>query len=838
MSVWGKIKAKTRTVKHVSRKAEEQTTDELWMKSYARFITPSRLEVNDTHLLIDQRTYVRCLVAGLPNASGEGYPRDMTSKAIERIQELSFDGCKIMLSHGIIQIAGDKAKDNLQQASYNVTKEQRHNEKENRGTDLELMCKGEDIVSNYRQIYFNSQKSFHSSFIIVITGGEKEVFTAESFIISILKSETIEVQIPAGRQLEMFISALAFPESDSKAWVKVRSDTAAVLCTSTNLNSRTDEKGLYFGKDLKTNNEILIDLDTLPAKHFTFLGSTGSGKTYSLMLLLMRMHDMMNCRIIYLTPKADRGTDYKAVAKYYGDKACVADVGDIGDNINPLQILIDKQTIGDNPYAYAKAYDRHKDLFIKACKIWLPSLSENADSYLDETLNIVYEQAGIIRESPETWDRPWPVMQNLYDVACKDAENKDLGTKQKTAEAIKNKMYQITGKGILSYMNRPTTDLDLSKDFIVIDMSNVPEIIKEFMNVIVTGMLHSRFSTDSDRDTIIAIDEAGVFLRNPTLSTDMLVTLTQGRSHGVYLGLCTHQPSDFTKNNMREEYQTNMFVNIILGANIKNAIDDVGKYFMLSEDEKNTLLECGDDEGATPGQGLLIVKGQKIPIKFESSPLEHEVIKGKFLAENPSSEGEFMVLPEYKWLIDDQRIIFSDWCRGDASTLLIQGYERHKMARIAESGTTTAYVPAGMVKDGLIDLPHFGKQSLDHYASVIQLAGLLSINGFEEISIIHNQEVDISAKIGGLRVAFEYEKYDHKSPDIWMRKKAAALEKYDIMKFVCSAVDARQIVKVVGENYILRRGAAVSEFIKTLTGDVEIQETEMDTSEYGANEAL
>ena len=282
MSIFGKLKAKFRTVKHVSRKAEEQTTDELWLKSYARLITPSRLEVMDTHLLLDQRTYVRCLIAGLPKRSGgEGYPRDMTSKAIERIQELSFEGCKIMLSHSLIQLAGDKAKDNLQQASFTVNKEQKYKQQNGTGTDLELMCKGEDIVSNYRQIYFNSQRSFHSSFIIVIMGRKKEVFRAESYIISILKSELIDVQIPFGRQLEMFLSALPFPVSDSKSWVEVRSDTAAVLCTSTNLNSKTDEKGVYFGKDLKTNIDVLIDLDTLPAKHFTFFGATGSGKTYS-----------------------------------------------------------------------------------------------------------------------------------------------------------------------------------------------------------------------------------------------------------------------------------------------------------------------------------------------------------------------------------------------------------------------------------------------------------------------------------------------------------------------------------------------------------------------------
>jgi len=129
MSLYGKLKAKIRNLKHVSRKANEHAIDELWLKSYARLISPSRIEVADTHLLLDQRTYVRCLIAGLPKRSGgEGYPRDMTSKAIERIQELSFEGCKIMLSHSLIQIAGDEARDNLQRASFNINMEQKHKE--------------------------------------------------------------------------------------------------------------------------------------------------------------------------------------------------------------------------------------------------------------------------------------------------------------------------------------------------------------------------------------------------------------------------------------------------------------------------------------------------------------------------------------------------------------------------------------------------------------------------------------------------------------------------------------------------------------------------------------
>ena len=823
MSLWGKFLAKRRESKQRSRKVKETAENQIWWDSYCKIIAPNRIEVCDTNLLIDQRTYVRCLVVGLPKENGEGYPRDMTSKAIERIQELSFDGCKIMISHSLIQIPNDEARENLQKTSFAVNVNQEHARQVNPGgsMDLGLMCKQKDVVSNYEQIYFNSHRSFHSAFIITMMGGEKETFTAESYIISILKSELMEVHIPKGKMLEMFLASLPFPVSDSKAWVEVRSDTAAVLCTATNLNSRTDEKGLYFGKDLKTNAEILIDLDTLPAKHLTFLGATGAGKTFSFLILLMRMHDMLNTRIVYTTPKADMGTDYRAVAGYYGEGACIVDIGPSGSNINPLQILFDSQSMGSSQYAYAKAYDRHKDLFIKFCSVWFGSeVSSNMDSYLDETLNIVYEQAGIFRDRPETWNNPFPVLRNLRDVWKKDMNNKDLGTKKIIAEVLFDRTYHVSEKGSLNYINRPT-DIDISKDFIIIDLSDVPELIQEAMNVLVTGMLGSRFSTDNEKETIIAVDEAAVYLRNPELSLFLLKTLTQGRSHGVSLWMATHQPGDFAKNGVKEEFKTNMFINIVLGANLENAIDDVKDYFKLSEEETEILIS------ADKGEGILIVKGQRIPIRFEPTTLEMDVIKGNYRRKNRPLTSGFLVFPELQWLVEGQKIIFSDWTTGDLSHLTNEGYEKHRVERITESGTMAAYLPAGMVQNGLIDLPHFGKQTLDHYSSVVQLAGLLYQYGFEGIHINHDKEVDIEAKINGKTVAFEYEIDRSNSIDQLVKKKEDALGKYDIVRFICSSVDAKLIERGVGDRYILKRGSEVREFIEGLAVNPLFQEPEM-----------
>ena len=103
-----------------------------------------------------------------------------------------------------------------------------------------------------------------------------------------------------------------------------------------------------------------------------------------------------------------------------------------------------------------------------------------------------------------------------------DKENKNLGTKQKTAEALFNKSYQFSETGLFRRYNHQTKGLDLSKDFIIIDMAGVPKAIKPFMSVIVNGTLATRFSTDVERETYLAVDEGAVYLRDKELCGNLL----------------------------------------------------------------------------------------------------------------------------------------------------------------------------------------------------------------------------------------------------------------------------------------------------------------------------
>ena len=337
------------TIRKKWKNAENNATDRQWSKSYARQTLPSRIEIFDTNLIFNQRTTVRCIVCGTEMSSGsEGYPRDFSSKTMEKIQALSFSGVKMFISNGLIQIPGGKTKENLQRANFDAEKQQLTNQLEKAGSkDLELMMKSNDIIQNYSEIYHKSQKTFHASFVMVLKGRPNDVFEAESRIIKLSEEKALKFFFLLRRQLEMLQTALPGPDSHPRSWVEVRTDAAAILSSATNLNQRTDTNGLLFGKDLQTNLDLLFDLDTLASKQLVLCGATGSGKTFAFLLLLMRLRTMRNARVIYTTPKGDKGTNYRAVAAFFGENGCIADIGQNGtEYLNPLDILIDEESLG------------------------------------------------------------------------------------------------------------------------------------------------------------------------------------------------------------------------------------------------------------------------------------------------------------------------------------------------------------------------------------------------------------------------------------------------------------------------------------------------------------
>jgi DNA helicase HerA-like ATPase len=809
-----------RGLRVLNTKADEYYEMKQQVEDLSRMISPDRLEVYDTHLLIDEHTYVRCVVGGLTDEDLDGIPAGMTSRAIERIMELSFEGCKVDLCTGLLKIPRAVTGKDLKEEYISNSIDQQTAKKRTEGSigDIQLENEASDIRATYNEIYYNSQNFYKTSFIITIMGGEVEVYQAESQIVGILQSELIEYKIPYDLMLPAYIASRMYPTMDDKFCIRTPSSTAALLCTATSLNSRIDEKGLYFGKDKKTNAEVLIDLSSLASQHMVVFGPTRSGKTFTVSLLLMRAHDLLGKRIIYITPKADSRTDYRAVAEYYGDDATIIDIGEFGQSINPLQIMFDPQTMGSSPQAYSSAYFRHIRVLKNFFATWMEGdFSPAAKGYLEDTLHKLYKSKGILRTKPETWIKDFPVLSDLREIFRQDMES-DSNTSEtrKSAGALYRKTSPIGEDGSLNYLNKRDTHIDLSKDYIVIDISGVDEEIKPAMNVLVTGMVGSRFRTDLEKETIIAVDEARVFFRSTHLSNFLLDTVAMGGAQGITLWLMTQNPGDLVKNNVDEEFKTNMSMGIVMGATLDpSKVGPIKEYFNLSQTAVDNLLQCEQ------GDGLLLISSRReeIPIRFEPTKQEYDIIKGNYVKERPSpiiGFDESKIHSEYEHLVDHHKVILKEWINGNDSYLSSEGWKKAiRLPSVTGRGSCTMWHRPGAINGNQMNMIGLGKMTVEHFVCVVQMESYLVSKGIK-CSSDHNQGADIKFQINDKIYAIEYEMARSHTDKELVEKKDRLFD-YDDFRFVCSADDYPTISRAVGEEYTIARGKALIEWIEGLT---------------------
>ena len=804
MSIINQIKQIKTKINEISRTADNQ----LYWDSVARQIGPATIQEFPEYVLINNSILARTIIAGIPPTSDiGGYPADMKPTVIDELLGISAKGHSIAFSYTIIPISNVESMKMLDQAIFmnKVAQESFRDKKDVNGNvdnkkqpPLKYGLEAEDFSANYREIYKNTQKMYHTSFIIVIWGKDRDKLReAESHVISILESNRIYKEIPDYRHLDTFLAAQPYPSYVKFSWCELFSYHTAALFPTRNPNSRTDETGLFFGEDIKTGKNVMIDLKTLAAQHLMFVGPTGSGKTFTLLMLLMRAFDMLGKRIIYTTPKADVGTNYRNVAEYYGKSACIIDIGPRGRNINPLQILYD-ETILKDELDYMHAFDEHCELINTFFEvIFEKTKTPNMSSTLNESLIQVYQSKGIMRNNPDTWkNADWPTLLDLRDVWKHNMED---DPKDVTTKALLDKTYMINTSW--SYMNKPT-DINTSADFIIVDISGVPESIKEAMNVFVTGIMSMRFRTDTKKETIIAVDEGAVYLRNPQLAMFLLRTLTQGRSFNISLWLATQQPSDLQKANLDTEFKTNMQISIVLGNMRKDTLAHVKDFYSLNENNINDLMNCG------VGEGLLMVGSEVIPTKFKPTQHELDIIKGDIIAgKKVITDLSFKLVHNSLYqLVEEHKMCFEDWIDGDSSIMKRYGFVSKPVHR-ALGGTGLIRV---WFKPEILEGDRIKNQSIIHFTTVLQVVGFLSKYGVK-VTMNNYDDVDIAAEQGNVKIAFEFEKPGTHTRDELIKKKMSAETKYGRVVFIGTAENISELSEAVGEQNVIPRGSLLTE---------------------------
>lgn len=807
-------------LKYNTAAAREQTKleQEYYWEAAARNIAPATLEEHKSgkYVIINGDTYKRCIIVGIPPVNRiNGYPKGLSESLMNRLLGMSTFGGQVSISSKFIPIAGDKSVKMMNTANFrneikqvdSINRNKKDSDKVEKLIDESLKIERKHNKDNFKAIVEDNEKQLHSSLIITMKSDSVEGLNVlESDIKLILGQESVGFEIPDACHKETLLAAQPYNISPEYTQIEVLSPYAAVLVPASNPNSKVDKQGLFFGYDKITNKSIVVDIDALAALHCVVFGPTQSGKTFTMLMLLWRAMSMLNKRVIYCTPKADKNTDHKALVEYLGDSAELIETGSGGRNINPMQILYDRSQLHEDPLKYTHAFNTHKGTLNLFFEEWFKDTgSVNMSNFIDYSLNKCYEKAGIYRNIPSTWhDAEWPVLTDLFAIWEEEKKITKDPDDLKTIRAVLRKTYSLGEGGTLEYLNHQTDkNIDLSKDLIVIDMSGTDKDIEGPMRILIAGMMGQRFSTDAKKGTILAIDEARVFLQNPRMSNFLTTALTQGASQAIGLWLFTQDAAVFKKENVDVEFQTNTFLKIILGNNMEPAnIRHVSDYLGLDSTDQENIVN------STVGEGLLVVGKSKYPMIFKPTKLEHDVIKGVYLKNEKKAaalESELFELDER--LIDlvmQEGFCLDQWA---PNSTLVQGWTRTRVASTTSAGMVTAWIRKN-------DMPK--NQTQDHFSTVVQIAGQLIMNGAEDVQVNHHNDADITFKYADKTYAIEFERDGSHTEDELKKKKFRTQSIYSNVMFVCASSYYKKLSGYLGDDFVVKRGRDLQDYLDAI----------------------
>ena len=797
-NIVGKVKAEYDRFNYTRRFAQEQAKKKLWWDEVCRQICPDIFKIYKDHLEIDDFR-VECLIVGKSEGTTEGMPAETAYDFQKKLMNTTLKGCIIQISEKLVPIPTSEAQALLSEAIYYNQGNQINYIKGNdlNVPDENLRLDHEDMKSQVRVLHDNKENMFHAAYIITIWAeNDTAMKVAKSHIKGVMRENRILGELPIRKMFETFMTGQPGPDLEEFTKIELYSGLASIISPTISPISPLagTGQGIYFGNEVNTGKDISLDFFSEAAPHAIMVGATGSGKTFALILLMIRLY-LEGRKVMYLTKKRDDHTNYRAIAEYFAPKGGIIEVGPGRHNINPLQIIYDSSMENITSEQAIGIFDSHKEIFCAFMRTYCADqYSISQDSFIDQTISELYEEKGIKRNDPKTWKKQFPVMSDLREKWV--AMIPSLRSHRKTTcEVLIDKTYKFSKGGAYEYINSQT-DADFGLMFAVIDIVNVPKGLRESMNVLVTGILASQVAIANAKGLTIVIDEGGAFLREPQLADMILTGLTQWRSQNTQLIFATQQFGDLKKADMSEAFMANTFFKMVFGANMDESVIPYVQNFLHLQPK-----HVEDLKRLKRGQCLLKIRNKYVCVEVTSSDDEKALIKGikKNTCEVDDVEQgkQYQLKPQYEVISRQNKVIFEEWLDGtyNEAAMSKDGFRFFSPQRISGSGLTRAWVHSSIIKGSKI-----GDLVPDHYNSVIQIGARLVDTSFEDIQINPYTDVSVVGTLNGETYAFIFDREGNNSTEQIFEKYTNARIKYNHVYIVCVASNKSKIIKAIEPN--------------------------------------
>jgi type IV secretory pathway VirB4 component len=453
-----------------------------------------------------------------------------------------------------------------------------------------------DVESLRDSLQQSSEKLFNTGVYITIYADTMDELTRlESKLVTMMEAKLIYLKPALFEQLEGLSSIL--PINNDKLQIYSPMNTSPISSffpfVSEDLSSNA---GVMYGINLHNNNLVIFDRFSLENANEVVFAKSGSGKSYTTKLEIVRALMAGIDMVIIIDPE----NEYGRLAEAFNGSQFNISLSS-HSHINPFDIPPIPE--GETPSDVLRS---HIVNIASLLKLMLGKLSPEEDSILDRAITETYASREIVAERDFT-GKEAPLLGDLETIL----RNLDGGRE------LAEKLYKYTKGSFAGFLNQPT-NIDVNNRLIIFSIRDLEEELRPLGMFVVLNFIWNLVRAKLAK-RLLFIDEAWIMMKNDDSATFLFGLVKRGRKYYLGITTITQDVEDFLRSPYGRPIVTNSSLQLLL-KQAPATIDILAKAFDLTEAEKNFLL------GAAVGTGIFFAGKRHVAIQIVPSYYEDQII--------------------------------------------------------------------------------------------------------------------------------------------------------------------------------------------------------------------
>ena len=475
----------------------------------------------------------------------------------------------------------------------------------------------------------NEDLFYMSVFVTISAKTYDELLWRKQQMTDMLKSMDVYLSDCRFQQEDALRSVMPFLQISPKLQKKTQRNVLTSGAASTYMFTSfemSDDSGVLLGVNRHNNSLCIVDLFNTKINknaNLTMCGTSGTGKTFTLQLLALRMR-MRGIQCYIIAPI--KGHEFKrACSKIGGEFIKIApgsphciNVMEIRHTISPEMELIDEVDYNDMDSMLARKIQQLMIFF----SLLIPDMTNEEEQMLDEALIKTYNEFGITHDNNSLYADATCFPPKLKKMPILGDLHKHLLENPMTTRIAAIVSRFVTGSA--QSFNRQT-NVDLTNKYIVLDLSELKGKLLPVGMMIALDYVWDNIKADRVKKKAIMIDEIWQLIgasSNKLAAEFCLEIFKVIRGYGGAAIAATQDLSDFFS--LDDGKYGRAIINNSKNKIILNLEQDEAQY--VKDVLKLTRTEVRSITQFERGEALIHSNNNKVPVVIKASVEEKEMI--------------------------------------------------------------------------------------------------------------------------------------------------------------------------------------------------------------------